>query len=69
MRAHSLAVSVFVMSLFSTWRALLTRWTLGFLLKRAYTRERFEEMARQSRFGRCEIAATGIGFEVRLRKG
>jgi ubiquinone/menaquinone biosynthesis C-methylase UbiE len=53
----------------STWNALFTRWSFRFLLKRAYTREQFEQMARQSRFGRCEISANGIGFEVRLRKG
>jgi ubiquinone/menaquinone biosynthesis C-methylase UbiE len=47
----------------------LTRWTFQFmLLKRAYTRERLEEMAAQSRFGRCEIVSDGIGCEIRLTK-
>jgi ubiquinone/menaquinone biosynthesis C-methylase UbiE len=47
----------------------LTRWTFQFmLLKRAYTRETLEEMAAQSRFGRCEIVSDGIGCEIRLTK-
>jgi ubiquinone/menaquinone biosynthesis C-methylase UbiE len=52
----------------SPWNALVTRWTFGFLLKRAYSCEQFEEMARQGRFGACGIVASGLGFEVRLRK-
>ena len=47
----------------------LTRWTFQFmLLKRAYSREALEQMAAQSRFGRCEIFSDGIGCEVRLTK-
>jgi ubiquinone/menaquinone biosynthesis C-methylase UbiE len=38
------------------------------LIKRAYSREEFEGMAKQSRFGTCEIEASSIGFEVRMRK-
>ena len=53
----------------SAFNALITRWTFRLmLLKRAYTREQLEEMAGQSRFGRCEFAGNGIGFELRLTK-
>jgi hypothetical protein len=38
------------------------------LLKSAYSREALEGMAARSRFGTCEIAEDGIGFEVRLTK-
>ena len=38
------------------------------LLKRAYTREDFERMARESNFGGCTVSADGIGFEVRFVK-
>jgi len=38
------------------------------LLKSAYTREEIERMAAASRFGGCEIASDGIGFELRLIK-
>lgn len=53
----------------SAWSSLLTRWIFRFgLLRSAYTREELERMAGQSRFGRCEVAASGIGFELRLAK-
>jgi ubiquinone/menaquinone biosynthesis C-methylase UbiE len=53
----------------SPWNAWLTRWTFSLvLLKRAYSRGRFEQMAAQSRFGRCEVAADGIGSEFRFMK-
>src|SRR5262245_4533937 len=53
----------------SAWEGLMTRWIFRFfLLKRAYIREQLEHMARQSRFGRSEIVANGIGFELRLAK-
>jgi ubiquinone/menaquinone biosynthesis C-methylase UbiE len=53
----------------SAWNSLLTRWIFRFgLLRRAYTREELERMAAQSRFGRCQIDASGIGFEFRLAK-
>jgi ubiquinone/menaquinone biosynthesis C-methylase UbiE len=53
----------------STLNALITRWTFRLLLlKRAYTGEQLEQMVGQSRFGRCEIAPNGIGFELRLTK-
>ena len=38
------------------------------LLKRAYTRDQFTEMAKQSRFGPCEITSSTIGFEIRLKR-
>jgi len=53
----------------SAWNALMTRWTFRHvLLKRAYTRDELERMVARSRFGRGEIAASGIGFELRLIK-
>jgi ubiquinone/menaquinone biosynthesis C-methylase UbiE len=53
----------------SSVNARLTRWTFQFmLLKRAYTHEELERMAAQSRFGRGEITAVGIGYELRLVK-
>jgi len=53
----------------SALNSVLTRWTFRFwLLKKAYAREELERMATVSRFGRCEIAADGIGFELRLTK-
>ncbi len=53
----------------SAWNALLTRSIFRFgLLKSAYTRERFMEMVRASRFGRCEILPDGIGCELQLVK-
>jgi ubiquinone/menaquinone biosynthesis C-methylase UbiE len=49
--------------------AWLTRWAFrSVLLKRAYTRDDFVQMARQSRFGCCEVLAVPLGFEVRFRK-
>jgi ubiquinone/menaquinone biosynthesis C-methylase UbiE len=53
----------------SSWNALVTRWIFRFfLLKRAYTREQLDDLARQSRFGRCDLVSTGIAFELYLRK-
>jgi ubiquinone/menaquinone biosynthesis C-methylase UbiE len=53
----------------STVNALMTRWTFRhLLLKRAYTRHQMERIAKDSRFGHGGITATGIGFELRLRK-
>ena len=49
--------------------AWLTSWTFRhMLIKRAFTRDQFMQMARQSRFGACEIEADLIGFEVRFTK-
>ncbi len=38
------------------------------LLKRAYTRDEFIRMAKESRFGTCRINPSAIGFEVRFTK-
>lgn len=48
--------------------AFMTRWTLGMLRRRAYTKEQFERLATASAFGGCEIETSGIGMEVRLKK-
>jgi ubiquinone/menaquinone biosynthesis C-methylase UbiE len=48
--------------------ALMTRRVLGGLRRRAYAKEQFGQMAARSAFGGCEIATSGIGVEVRLRK-
>ena len=50
------------------WNALMTRQTLRGLRRRAYTQRQFSAMAAASAFGACEITASGIGLEVRLRK-
>lgn len=47
--------------------AWITRWTFRhFLVKRAYTKEEFMHMAKQSCFGTCRINAASVGLEVRL---
>jgi ubiquinone/menaquinone biosynthesis C-methylase UbiE len=49
--------------------AWMTRWTFRHvLLKRAYGHDEFVNIAKQSRFGGCQIEASGIGLEVRFRK-
>jgi len=48
--------------------AFMTNWTLRVLRRRAYTSERFRELAAASPFGTCEIQAGGIGLDVRLKK-
>jgi ubiquinone/menaquinone biosynthesis C-methylase UbiE len=48
--------------------AFMTRQALLGLRKRAYTQAQFARMAAASTFGGCEIAVSGIGMEVRLRK-
>jgi ubiquinone/menaquinone biosynthesis C-methylase UbiE len=49
--------------------ALITGWIFRFgLLRAAYPRDRLEGVVAQSRFGRGEIVADGIGFELRLVK-
>ncbi len=48
--------------------AFMTRWALGWLRRRAYTKEQFERLATASAFGGCEIETNGIGMEVRLKK-
>lgn len=53
-------------SLIDAW---MTTWTFRHvLLKRAYAQDEFLHMAKQSQFGGCEIAASGIALQVRLRK-
>lgn len=53
----------------SAFNAWLTRLTFRFLLlKRAYTRQALERMARESRFGAGEVLVDGIGFELRLKR-
>ena len=49
--------------------AWITRWTFRrVLLRRAYAPNQFLTMAKQSRFGTCQIANSGIALEVRFRK-
>jgi ubiquinone/menaquinone biosynthesis C-methylase UbiE len=48
--------------------ALMTRFTLATLRRRAYTRQRMEGLAKASAFGGCEIETMGIGMDVRLRR-
>ena len=38
------------------------------LIPRAYSNEQFREMASRSRFGGAEVAESGIGFEITLKK-
>ena len=39
------------------------------LIKRAYTKEQFRQMAAESAFGTCAMREEGIGFEISLMKG
>jgi hypothetical protein len=49
--------------------AWMTRWTFRHMLvKRAYTKDQFLQMAEQSRFGACQINAAPLFLEVRLAK-
>ncbi|HTV54130.1 MAG TPA: class I SAM-dependent methyltransferase [Terriglobia bacterium] len=50
----------------SRFDAWLTKRTLRWLTKRAYTREQFQQMAHDSTFGACQINPNPIGFEVRF---
>lgn len=38
------------------------------LIPRAYSKEQFQQMASRSRFGGSEIAESGVGFEIILKK-
>jgi ubiquinone/menaquinone biosynthesis C-methylase UbiE len=49
-------------------QALMTRFTLAMLRRRAYTRRRMEALVTASPFGAGEIQTTGIGMDVRLHK-
>jgi len=47
--------------------AWLTKWAFRWMLiKRAYTQEQFQQMAKLSRFGACQITLGPIGLEVRF---
>ncbi len=48
--------------------AFTTKATLEMLKRRAYSPDRFEQLAAASPFRTCEITTEGIGLEVRLRK-
>jgi ubiquinone/menaquinone biosynthesis C-methylase UbiE len=48
--------------------AFMTRRTLTWLRRRAYSREKFAALARGSAFGGAEISTSGIGIEVCLIK-
>ncbi|HEY6271514.1 MAG TPA: class I SAM-dependent methyltransferase [Terriglobales bacterium] len=49
--------------------AWVTRWTFRhILIKRAYTKDAFLQMAELSRFGRCQIETDSIMLEVRFQK-
>lgn len=49
--------------------AWMTKWAFRcMLIKRAYTQEQFIGMARQSRFGECQIKIGTIGLEVELTR-
>jgi ubiquinone/menaquinone biosynthesis C-methylase UbiE len=49
--------------------AWMTRWTFRHvLLRRAYAANQFLNMARQSRFGACQIETSGIALKVGLKK-
>ncbi len=49
--------------------AWMTRWAFrSFLVKRAYSRDQFCQLAAQSRFGSCQFTVDSIGFEARLKK-
>jgi len=53
----------------SVWNRALTSLAFRYgLLRLAYTSEQMTLMAEQSRFGRCEIENSGIGFEARFTK-
>jgi hypothetical protein len=48
--------------------SFMTKWALRMLRRRAYTIERFRELAATSPFGTCDIQASSIGLDVRLKK-
>lgn len=49
--------------------AWMTKWTFRHvLLKRAYTRDDFIQMSKQSRFGSCQIKSSTISLEVQFTK-
>ncbi len=48
--------------------ALITRWTLRWLLRRAYSSDALQALVAVSRFAAGEIREDGVGFELRLAK-
>ena len=49
--------------------AWMTKWTFRHvLLTRAYTKDEFIQLAKQSHFGACQIKTSTIGLEVRFTK-
>jgi ubiquinone/menaquinone biosynthesis C-methylase UbiE len=46
--------------------ALVTRFTLGWLRRRAHPAAEFRRLAAASAFGGCQVGISGIGVEVRL---
>jgi ubiquinone/menaquinone biosynthesis C-methylase UbiE len=53
----------------SRWNNAVTELTFRHvLLKRAYSREQFQQMVAESRWKACEILEEGVGLEVLLRK-
>ena len=46
--------------------AFATRFTLGWLRRRAHPAAEFRRLAASSTFGRCDISTDGVGVEVRL---
>lgn len=48
--------------------SFITRRTLTWLRRRAYSRDRFAALAQASAFGGARISTSGIGIEVRLTK-
>ena len=48
--------------------SFMTMATLEMLKRRAYSPARFERLVAGSAFGSCQLAAAGIGLEVRLKK-
>jgi len=46
--------------------AAATRFTLGWLRRRAHPAAEFRRLAASSTFGRCDISTDGVGVEVRL---
>jgi ubiquinone/menaquinone biosynthesis C-methylase UbiE len=50
----------------SRWDAVMTRVALSALRYRAATPQQFERLVAASAFGSCNVAAVGIGLEIRL---
>jgi ubiquinone/menaquinone biosynthesis C-methylase UbiE len=48
--------------------AVMTRWALRMLRRRAYSPAQFERLAADSAFRTCDIQSEGIGMQVRLTK-